>query len=426
MGFLVSTLLPVALYLGVASTSSQSVTPYTPAATFSILLVAVQSGIGNWLSYGMLLPPVALAVHLYMNVYPQKAPASPMVPPMANEYVYYPSIAGASALVATSMASSVGLPFLQCSPAAAYGLMAVHIVRSLFFAIGCLIYPAPIVSQFLIGEQQLSALREPIKDKIHSLNIHKTLGDENSTILGQVEYAVFERPTQGRNLATGARVFEKQWVIYIGGNGEVMEATYNSPLSLANSLNANLLVLNPRGVGRSTGRISSAADLIHDARSVIQKIRKQYSIDDRKVLLFGHSIGGGIAAHLANEELKEASVIFDRTFSSLTDAALHLSPIKHDGLVRFLLPHAFGDFDVIENYKKISHDRKLILFHRKDQIIRFEGISLARLGASALGGEQHMLELVGEQRGEDPHNCAFTSFRNHADVLSRIKKILHV
>lgn len=419
---------------------------YVPAATFGVFIIALKSGMGT--TYGFLAAflPAAVAVHLYTNKYsvlpnhPTEAQiaeakargvdvsrmrSADVAPPMVVENLYFPAMAGAAGLVGTSLAQSAGLLVSPPMALATYAIVAAHSARCVAFAAERMIYPAPIVSQFLIGDKDLAKYRAPIAQYIKSVKVHKTLGNAASPVVGTVEYAAIPTaPALGRTLSTGQPALQKQWVLYCGGNGEVFEASFPPALDVARQLNANLLVFNPRGVGRSTGSVYSAADLALDARTVVRAVIKEHNLspDGRNFLLIGHSIGGGVAAELVAKELPEASVVFDRTFSTLTDACVALSPIKHEGLVRAAVPYIFGDFDVAGAYAKVAHSRKLVIFHREDHIIHYKGVSLGRLGASTFGGDAHLLELAG-QTG-DNHNSGFDKFSNYNEVMARIKRIV--
>lgn len=84
--------------------------------------------------------------------------------------------------------------------------------------------------------------------------------------------------------------------MYLGGNGEVLEATFDGYGPLAQQLGANLVAYNPKGVGRSSGTTLGAEDLVDDAHAVLEHLIKRYDIKEDKLMMLGHSLGGGIAA----------------------------------------------------------------------------------------------------------------------------------
>eukprot|EP00658_Telonema_sp_P-2_P058188 TRINITY_DN46623_c0_g1_i1.p2 TRINITY_DN46623_c0_g1~~TRINITY_DN46623_c0_g1_i1.p2 ORF type:complete len:145 (-),score=38.54 TRINITY_DN46623_c0_g1_i1:91-525(-) len=123
-----------------------------------------------------------------------------------------------------------------------------------------------------------------------------------------------------------------RWVVYFGGNGEVMEGSWSGGLSIAHALDAHLIMYNPRGVGSSNGVIRSADGLKQDAKSVVEYVAKLMEAKrwggatsttteqavrgksfftnvtmEKNFMLFGHSIGGGTVSytHLRAHETPE-------------------------------------------------------------------------------------------------------------------------
>ena len=89
-----------------------------------------------------------------------------------------------------------------------------------------------------------------------------------------------------------------------------------------------------RGFGRSTGRRSEAA-LLADAQVVYQRMRQQENEQD--IIVWGRSLGSGIAAFIASGNSPKALVL-ETPYWSIPDAACHSRPYLFPFLFRYRLP----------------------------------------------------------------------------------------
>lgn len=95
-------------------------------------------------------------------------------------------------------------------------------------------------------------------------------------------------------------------------------------------LNANVLMVEYRGYGESDGSPSEAG-LKLDAEAALRFILKHPKIDAANVFLFGRSLGGAVALHLADyaqqQRLPVAGVIVENTFTNIAEMVDHLMPV---------------------------------------------------------------------------------------------------
>ena len=87
-------------------------------------------------------------------------------------------------------------------------------------------------------------------------------------------------------------------VFFLHGNGGSLANWFVNP-DYYRRVNFDLFMLDYRGFGKSTGRIQSEAQLHADVRAAWSTIAARYA--DRKVVVYGRSLGSGLAAHLAAE-----------------------------------------------------------------------------------------------------------------------------
>lgn len=112
-------------------------------------------------------------------------------------------------------------------------------------------------------------------------------------------------------------------ILYFGGNAA--NRTYRLlEVQVVTEAGADVLIFDYRGYGDSPGEPSEEG-LARDARAVWRFATELKKIESRRILLYGESLGGGVAVRLASElslnKTPPAGVILRSTFSSLTDAA---------------------------------------------------------------------------------------------------------
>ncbi len=125
----------------------------------------------------------------------------------------------------------------------------------------------------------------------------------------------------------------------------------------------SVLLYDYRGYGSSTGSPSEDGTYA-DGRAAWKALVEQRGFAPARILLYGESLGGGIAVELATE-VKSAGLILHDTFSSLDDAAAYHYPWLP---VRWLLRTHYA------NLSKIGRvTTPLFLIHSPDdEVIPFE------------------------------------------------------
>ena len=121
-----------------------------------------------------------------------------------------------------------------------------------------------------------------------------------------------------------------------------------------------VLGIDYRGYGKSEGSPSEEG-FYYDARATIDYAVKNLSISDDKIIIYGESIGSGVAVQMATE-YKIAALILRSPFSSMQAAASGKYPWLP---VNLLLKDRFDSLSKIENIKT-----PLLLFHgEKDTLV---------------------------------------------------------
>ena len=133
-------------------------------------------------------------------------------------------------------------------------------------------------------------------------------------------------------------------------------------LAIFHRLGLNVLIIDYRGYGRSEGRPSEAG-LQRDAQAAWRFLRAEKGFAAERIVLFGRSLGGAVAAAQA-AEVTPGALILESTFSSAKDvAAEHYPLLSKLILLRY-------DFDTAIRVKGI--DCPLLVIHSEDdEIIPF-------------------------------------------------------
>ncbi|MGF1508174.1 MAG: alpha/beta hydrolase [Myxococcota bacterium] len=146
-------------------------------------------------------------------------------------------------------------------------------------------------------------------------------------------------------------------VVLFGGNGYLM-VTARAQLAALSQLPVDIITFDYRGYGASTGN-PSVEGLKRDALSVLSYARRDRRVDDRRVVVHGHSLGSFVALYAA-EKRNVAGVVLENPVSNVEALLDGLVPWYLRPLVRFDIDPALKADD---NVNRASHlDRPLLVF----------------------------------------------------------------
>jgi uncharacterized protein len=127
-------------------------------------------------------------------------------------------------------------------------------------------------------------------------------------------------------------------VFFLHGNSGNLDSWFiNTKIYRQN--NMDLVMLDYRGFGKSTGKIESEAQLRADVRAAYNHIAPQYVA--KKLVVYGRSLGTSLAAGLAADLYKEQTIV-DMTvlvspYSSMTALTQEIYPFVPQALLRYPL-----------------------------------------------------------------------------------------
>jgi fermentation-respiration switch protein FrsA (DUF1100 family) len=150
-------------------------------------------------------------------------------------------------------------------------------------------------------------------------------------------------------------------IIFFHGNAGTLENRIYK-LNRLKDLDVNFLIIAWRGFSGNQGQ-PTENNLYEDARSTVRWI-KNFGVKDENIVLYGESLGTGIATEIAQNN-NFAGVILETPFTSMADAAKKFYPYIP---VKLLLR------DKYENIKKIKNIKSpiLVMHGEADQIVPFE------------------------------------------------------
>ncbi len=184
-----------------------------------------------------------------------------------------------------------------------------------------------------------------------------------------------------------ARTRSRGAVIFCHGNAGNISHRVDS-IRIFRNLGLDTLLFDYRGYGKSAGSPSEGG-LYRDAEAAWEYMTRRRGVVPERILIFGRSLGGPVAAHLAAKHAPRA-LILESTFTSVPDMGKELYPWLPRWLARF-------DFATAEYVKNVNCP--LLSVHSpQDELVPY---ALGREVFAAAPGEKSFLDITGD------HNNGF-------------------
>lgn len=151
-------------------------------------------------------------------------------------------------------------------------------------------------------------------------------------------------------------------VLFLHGNAGNVSHRINT-LEMFKRLDMSVLIIDYRGYGRSSGKADEQGSY-NDALAAWQHLIQERGISPQRIIIFGRSLGGGVASWLASQE-KAGALVLESTFRSIPAiAADHYRWLP----VRLLARIHYDTEAWLENIESPT----MILHSKDDEIINFE------------------------------------------------------
>jgi predicted alpha/beta-fold hydrolase len=140
-----------------------------------------------------------------------------------------------------------------------------------------------------------------------------------------------------------------------GNKGNLSEIGKRSSLFTENGY--DVLYMNYRGYGKSSGSIKSEGQLLKDAQIVYDSLKKDY--EESQIILFGISIGSGVAAYLAANNTPH-SLILTAPYSSFKKVLKEKLPF---------VPGFLWKYELNTNKRLQKVNCPISIFHGKEDLV---------------------------------------------------------
>lgn len=148
-------------------------------------------------------------------------------------------------------------------------------------------------------------------------------------------------------------------ILFFHGNAGNLASCLDT-FAILHRLGVNVFAIDYRGYGHSSGTPSETGTY-RDAETAWQYLTAERGIDPARVVVFGRSLGGGVATWLATR-VQAGGVVLESTFTSMPEVAQRLYPYVP---VRWLARTRYA------NLTRVNEIRSPILFihSREDELI---------------------------------------------------------
>ena len=215
-----------------------------------------------------------------------------------------------------------------------------------------------------------------------------------------VEKNIKRRDGSNLNLLELKKEHSKGIILFFHGNMENAEH-YEKYVPFFNNLGYELWIMDYAGFGKSTGK-RTEENMYNDAQTVYNLALKQTTPDS--IIIYGKSIGTGVAAHLAaGNQCKQ--LILETPYYSIPALAKHYFPIYP------VLPISRYLFPTFQYLSKVKAPVTL-LHGTADEIIPYAQ-------AKKLKEENYKVQLISIPKGKHNNLLSFPQFRAVIDSILR-------
>lgn len=124
----------------------------------------------------------------------------------------------------------------------------------------------------------------------------------------------------------------KGLIFYLHGNAENVKY-YGEEIQHLTDYGYDILLFDYRGFGKSGGKLKRERDLQRDAKIIYQEMLKEY--DESKIIIYGYSLGTGIAARLANRNHPKALILETPYYNFIDLIRCHKAYLPADLITKY-------------------------------------------------------------------------------------------
>ena len=151
-------------------------------------------------------------------------------------------------------------------------------------------------------------------------------------------------------------------ILFCHGNAGNLSHRLDS-INVFNELGLSCLIFDYRGYGNSQGKPSEQGTYL-DAQAAWQWLTEKKKIPPDRIIIFGRSLGGSIAANLA-AKVHAAGLVLESSFTSFIDMGKKFYPYMP---VRLFAKFRYSTIDYVQQV----HCPVMLIHSRDDEIVPFE------------------------------------------------------
>lgn len=138
-------------------------------------------------------------------------------------------------------------------------------------------------------------------------------------------------------------------LLYLHGNDKNIGYAHDiDRMARLHAMGYNLLTVDYRGYGKSTGGKPAESKVYEDAEAAWNYLIKQRASDPKRTFIYGHSLGSAVAIDLAVHHPEAAGIIAESGFTSM----INMAKLEYPYLpVEFLLNQRFDSLEKIHGLK---------------------------------------------------------------------------
>ena len=134
------------------------------------------------------------------------------------------------------------------------------------------------------------------------------------------EFEVVSLPGQLYGWWLPPRRVDSPVILYLHGAGGNISSNAMHASQL-NKLGYGVLIFDYRGYGQSSGDFPSEQSVYEDSQTAWKYLTQGQQIDPKRIIVYGHSLGGAIAIDLASKEKQIRGMVLESTFTTLANIA---------------------------------------------------------------------------------------------------------
>ena len=223
------------------------------------------------------------------------------------------------------------------------------------------------------------------------------------------DFEVISLPRQIYGWWLPPRTADSPVILYLHGAGGNISSNAMHASHL-NKLGYGVLLFDYRGYGQSDGEFPSEQSVYEDSQTAWKYLTESRQIDPKRIVVYGHSLGGAIAIDLASKEKQIRGMVVESTFTTLANIAqwrYRVYPVK------LFLNQTFDSLSKIRGLKM-----PLLFIHGTSDFSIPDSMSAQLFEASP--GDKAFVRI----QGAGHSNCGATDPKKYYEAFSAfVKKV---